>query len=99
MVSVWFRQKHAVRPLHLLGGLGVISFMLGTLVAAIGISFYIAGITLFRYFLPIFSAFLLISGIQLFLFGLMADMLSNNYFDTSTNLSYNVSEAYKRGDH
>jgi len=73
--------------------------MLGTLLAAIGISFYIAGITIFRYFLPIFSVFLLISGIQLFLFGLMAEMLSKNYFETSANSSYNMSEVFKRGDY
>ena len=95
MVSVWFWYKYAVRPLHLLGGLGVISFMLGIIVAAIGIGFYFAGIALFRFFLPILSAFLLISGIQLFLFGLMADMLSKNYFETSADSSYSVSEVFK----
>ena len=95
MVSVWFWHKYAVRPLHLLGGLGVISFMSGSVVAAIGIVFYIADIVLFRFFLPILSAFLLISGIQLFLFGLMADMLSKNYFETSADTSYSISEVFK----
>ena len=92
MISVWFWHKYAVRPLHLLGGLGLLSFMVGTIVAAVGISFYLAGIQLFRYFLPILSSFLLISGIQLFLFGLMADMLSKNYFETSLDTPYNVRE-------
>jgi len=94
MISVWFWHKYAVRPLHLLGGMGILSFMAGTAVAALGIGFYIAGITLFRYFLPIFSAFLLISGIQLFLFGLMADMLSKNYFETTPDAPYSMSEIF-----
>lgn len=92
MISIWFWHKFAVRPLHLLGGLGALSFLLGCIVATIGIVFYIYEITLFRFFLPILSAFLLLSGIQMFLFGLMADMLSKNYFETSKNASYSVRE-------
>ncbi len=92
MISVWFWHKYAVRPLHLLGGLGLLSFMVGTIVAAVGIGFYMAGITLFRFFLPLFASFLLVSGIQLFLFGLMADMMSKNYFETSLDTPYNVRE-------
>ena len=97
MISVWFWHKYAVRPLHLLGGLGVLSFFLGTLVAAVGIGFYFAGITLFRFFLPTFASFLLISGIQLFIFGLIADMLSRNYFETSSDSAYSVKEVVVSG--
>lgn len=92
MVSVWFWQKYAVRPLHLLGGLGVLSFMGGTLVSIVGITFYLQGISLFRFFLPVLASFLVISGVQLFLFGLMADMLSRSYFETSPDSSYSVGE-------
>ena len=96
MISVWFWHKYAVRPLHLLGGMGVLSFFGGILVAAVGIGFYIAGIQLFRFFLPIFAAFLLITGIQLFLFGLMADMLSKSYFETSPDVPYNIREEVEK---
>ena len=92
MISVWFWHKYAVRPLHLLGGLGALSFMLGVIVSVVGITFYFFGITLYRFFLPSFATFLFLSGIQTFLFGLMADMLSKNYFETSTNSSYSVKE-------
>lgn len=92
MVSVWFWHKYAVRPLHLLGGLGILSLLLGSVIAVIGVSFYVAGITLFRFFLPILSVFLLMSGVQLFLFGLMADMLSKDYFATSPDTPYSVKE-------
>ncbi len=92
MISVWFWHKYAVRPLHLLGGIGFLSILAGLIIAAIGITFYFAGISLFRFFLPVLSSFLLISGVQTFLFGLMADILSKNYFETSTNLPYNIKE-------
>jgi glycosyltransferase involved in cell wall biosynthesis len=95
MISVWFWHKYAVRPLHLLGGLGILSFTIGIIVAAIGIGFYLTGITLYRFFLPVLSSFLLISGIQLFLFGLMADMISKNYFETSPDVSYSIRETFE----
>ena len=96
MVSVWFWHKYAVRPLHLLGGMGVLCFMAGTAVALVGIGFYIADIALFRFFLPILSAFLLMSGIQLFLFGLIADMMSKSYFETTSDVPYNVREIFRQ---
>jgi len=96
MISVWFWHKYAVRPLHLLGGIGILCFLAGILVAAIGISFYISGVTLFRFFLPVLSSFLLISGIQMFLFGIMADILSKNYFASTPDMPYNVKEIIKR---
>lgn len=92
MVSVWFWHKYAVRPLHLLGGMGALFMMGGTIVATVGVIFYVAGIELFSFFLPIFATFLLISGIQFFLFGLIADMLSKNYFETSPDQPYSVRE-------
>jgi glycosyltransferase involved in cell wall biosynthesis len=93
MISVWFWNKYAVRPLHLLGGLGIVCFMAGFGTALVGIVFYAAGITLFRFFLPVLASFLLISGIQFFLFGLMADMLAKSYFETSPDTPYSVREA------
>jgi len=96
MVGVWFWYKYAVRPLHLLGGMGVLSFGLGMLTAFIGIAFYIAGIPLFRFFLPILASFLMISGMQLFLFGLVAEMLSKNYFATSSDVPYTVRQVVEQ---
>lgn len=92
MISVWFWYKYAVRPLHLLGGLGVLAILLGSIVTVVGITFHIAGIALFRFFLPMLASFLFISGIQLFIFGLVADMLSRTYFQTSPDSPYSIGE-------
>jgi glycosyltransferase involved in cell wall biosynthesis len=92
MISVWFWHKYAVRPLHLLGGLGALSIFGGLIVAAVGIVFYFANISTFRFFLPMLSSMLLIAGVQIFLFGLIADILSKNYFATSPDVPYNIQE-------
>ena len=92
MISVWFWHRYAVRPLHLLGGVGGLCILAGLVVAVIGTVFYFTGIQLFRFFLPTFSSLLLISGIQVFLFGLIGDILSRNYFATSPDAPYSVEE-------
>ena len=95
MVSVWFWHKYAVRPLHLLGGLGVVSVLLGLSTAAVGIGFYAAGLTLFRNVLPVAAIFFLLAGTQLFVFGLMADMMARQYFETTPDAAYSVAEVVR----
>lgn len=96
MLSVWFWNKFAVRPLHLLGGLGMLSIFLGLVVSAIGIALYIQGNPLFKNVLPILAMFLLLSGVQLFVSGLMADMLAKNYFGTTEDVPYKIREVITR---
>ncbi|MFP4067269.1 MAG: glycosyltransferase family 2 protein [Spirochaetaceae bacterium] len=92
MISVWFWNKYAVRPLHLLGGLGVLSFLLGLVVSAVGIYLYIIGDPTFKNVLPVLAVFLFLTAVQLFVFGLIADMLAKQYFATSGDRSYAVAE-------
>jgi glycosyltransferase involved in cell wall biosynthesis len=92
MVSMWFWNKYAVRPLHLLGGLGLLSFVLGVIVSAIGIYLYIIGDPTFKNVLPVLAVFLFLSSVQLFVFGLIGDMLAKQYFATSGDRSYSVAE-------
>lgn len=92
MISVWFWEKYAVRPLHLLGGLGIITVLIAFTVTGIGIGFYLSGITLFRFFLPVLAAFLYVTSLQLIVFGLMADMMAKSYFGTTHDTPYSVAE-------
>lgn len=90
MLSVWFWNKFAVRPLHLLGGLGMLSIFLGMVVSIVGVTLYIQGNNLFRNILPVTAVFLFLSGVQLFISGLMADMLAKTYFASSRDVSYSI---------
>ncbi|MEN9445329.1 MAG: hypothetical protein RIS47_2220 [Bacteroidota bacterium] len=93
MVSVWFWTKYAVRPLHLLGGLGLILISFG---------FCSGFYTLYDYFYlkqslsdsasPLLTAFLLLSGLQLFISGLLADAILKNYFESTPNKPYYISK-------
>lgn len=94
MLSVWFWNKYAVRPLHLLGGIGLFLIFLSFITGTITIFKYLSGSNMSNTALPILTAFLSLSGIQLFITGLIADILLKSYFETTKNKSYNIKSVY-----
>jgi glycosyltransferase involved in cell wall biosynthesis len=95
MVSVWFWNKYAVRPLHLLGGLGMIFGMIGALFALWTFREYYMGKSMSDSAWPILTAFTLLFGVQLFISGLMADIAVKNYFGTTKDVPYSVKRVYE----
>jgi glycosyltransferase involved in cell wall biosynthesis len=92
MVSVWFWNKYAVKPLHLLGGMGLLSILSGFLALAYTIYLYITIGKVGHTAWPVLSVFLFLIGILLFVLGLIADILSKNYYETTRDKSYNIKE-------
>lgn len=90
MISIWFWNRYAVKPLHLLGGIGLFLIFLGMISSAYTIYIYVIGISLSDTAAPILSAFLLLMGIQLFVLGLIADVISKQYFQTTKDKSYDI---------
>lgn len=95
ILSVWFWNKYAVRPLHLLGGIGLLCIGLGILSSAYTVVYFILGGDLSNTVWPLLSAFFLFSGIQFFISGLIADMLSKSYYETTSDCSYNIRKIYE----
>jgi len=93
MISVWFWMKFANRPLHLFGAAGVFIMFLG------GVSFlFVLGQSIFfgkdlsDTALTTISMFSILGGAQLFVFGLLADILSKSYFSSTKDTPYVVKE-------
>jgi glycosyltransferase involved in cell wall biosynthesis len=95
MISVWFWNKFSVRPLHLLGGMGAFCILLGCISASISVYIYIRYQKVSNTAWPLLSAFLFLTGIQLFVSGLIADILSKDYYETTKDVSYTIKEVYK----
>ncbi|THB63248.1 MAG: glycosyltransferase [Spirochaetaceae bacterium] len=96
MFSVWFWNKFAVRPLHLLGGVGILCLLAGFAVTVWGLALYILGSRFLRNVLPLTAVFLYLNGMQMFVFGLMADMLAKSYFAASDDAPYQVAQVIKQ---
>jgi len=92
VLGVWFWMKYASRPLHLFGGAGLFSFILGAILLVL---LFIARI-FYAYSLsdkvwPLLAIFLMMVGVQLFVSGLMADILVKSRY-RGKNMNYSIKE-------
>jgi glycosyltransferase involved in cell wall biosynthesis len=93
MISVWFWRKYANRPLHLFGGGGIIlSFLGGAILVWMAIEKIFYGASLSEKIWPSIGTFLILVGIQLFVFGLLADIMIKNYYKNHNRMNYSIKE-------
>lgn len=90
MIGVWFWHKYAVRPLHLLGTAGIISIFLGCCFGGWSILIKLMGGNLSSYMQPLLAVFFLVTGLMMFIFGLMSDMLMKIYYGSHIGYSYSI---------
>jgi len=97
MGSVWFWKKFANRPLHLFGAAGLfliaISIMSGLFIAYKKIFQHIS---LSDTVLTELTMFAFLIGIQFIVFGLLADILSKNYYAINKTTAYEIKEILER---
>ncbi len=93
MISVWFWRKFSARPLHLFGGLGCLAFIAGVaLLIWMFVDRVFRGIAIGDRIWPMMGIFLLIIGIQFFIFGLLADIMVKTYHQTKKEKPYEIKE-------
>lgn len=93
MLAVFFWRVYANRPLHLFGGAGAV--LIGLSVAAGAVAAYekfAFGMDLSNNFLATLSAFGILTGVQLLVAGLLADMVAKVYVACSGARAYAIKE-------
>lgn len=90
MIGVWFWHKYAVRPLHLLGSAGIVSIFVGCAFGVWSVVIKLFGGNLSSYMQPLLAVLFLITGLMMFIFGLMSDMLMRIYYGNEIGSSYSV---------
>lgn len=97
MISLWFWNKYANRPLHLLGGFGMCFLGLGFLCGIWSILLFISGAEMKRnIFPPLLTIFFAIVGILLFIFGLMSEILIKTYYGVHVDKPYSIKKITER---
>jgi len=91
-ISVLFLTAYLARPMHFFGTFGIISIFLSGLVALWAILLKFAGTNFVNTPLPLLAVFLFILGIQFVLLGLLAEMLTRTYYESSGRPTYRVAE-------
>jgi len=93
MVSVWFWNKYASRPLHLLGGLGILFCLLGTGCGVASVVIFLLGNDMTNNMMfPLLTIFFMIMGVLMFIFGLMSEILMKIYFGSNVDTPYSIKE-------
>ncbi|MFA7209270.1 MAG: glycosyltransferase family 2 protein [Parcubacteria group bacterium] len=93
MVSIWFWRKYANRPLHLFGGAGIAFLGVGSLILLwMAIEKIFFGTSLAEKIWPLIGVFFILAGIQLFISGLLADIIIKNYYKNRNRMNYSIKE-------
>lgn len=91
MISVWFWNKFASRPLHLLGGAGLGFIGLGFICGVWSLVIFLRGAKMSNNMMPpLLTIFFVIIGILLFVFGLMSEIMMKTYYGVHVDTPYNV---------
>jgi len=84
-----FLTKYSSRPLHFFGGAGFLTFTIGFLIGLYtAIKKFIYGVDLLGRQTPILSMILVIVGVQLLFFGVLAEILMRIYYKTYNMTPY-----------
>lgn len=97
LIAVWFLGSYGTRPLHVFGGLGLLSTILGI---AIGIYLTAVKFLLVENIgdrpLLIFAVALVLVGVQMIMMGLVAEMLTRTYYESQDKKIYIVREVVNK---
>jgi glycosyltransferase involved in cell wall biosynthesis len=80
MLTLWFFHKFASRPLHMLGSLGIVSFIIGFAIAIwMLIEKFVFARGIGARMWPLVAVFLILFGVQVFISGLIMDLIIRSY--------------------
>ncbi len=96
MVYIWFWRSYGARPIHFFGGAGILFLILGT--SILGWMFYIKifmDAALSERIWPLMGVFFVVLGVQCFIFGLLADIATKNYYKSHNRMNYVIKKVTK----
>lgn len=99
MISVWFWNRFASRPMHLLGGAGLGFIGLGFICAIWSLVLFFEGRKMSNnIFPPLLTVFFVIIGLLLFVFGLMSEILMKTYYGLHVDSPYSIKDIVINND-
>ncbi|WP_276503950.1 glycosyltransferase family 2 protein [Terrimonas pollutisoli] len=90
LLLILFMQKYFQRPMHIFGPAGLLSFFAGLLVNVYLLVLKIQGAQIGNRPLLILGVILLLAGLQLILFGFVAEILMRTYYESQHKKAYRI---------
>jgi glycosyltransferase involved in cell wall biosynthesis len=97
IVLLWFWRSYSVRPIHLLGGIGVLFFLAATMFGGRTIYLFVMDRKLSSTLEPLLTVFCFIAGLLFVSLGILTDILIKIYYAISAERYYSVREIIKNG--
>lgn len=95
LILMLFFQKYFQRPIHLFGGLGLLSFLLGTLISFYLLILKILGDDIWGRPIMILGFILILGGIQLITTGIIAEIIVRTYFESQDKKTYRIKDIFQ----
>jgi glycosyltransferase involved in cell wall biosynthesis len=95
LILMLFFQKYLQRPIHLFGGLGLMSFLLGSLISFYLLILKFLGEEIWGRPLMILGFILILGGIQLITTGIIAEIIIRTYFESQNKKTYRIKSVFQ----
>lgn len=93
MIAIWFWRKYSHRPIHLFGGAGIFLSLAGSgILVWMLVEKLVFKASLAERLWPLVGIFFVLVGVQLFVFGLLADIVVRNYYHSRGRMNYSIRE-------
>ncbi|MCE7995478.1 MAG: glycosyltransferase family 2 protein [Roseivirga sp.] len=90
-----FFQKYFRRPMHLFGGLGIITFMLGFVIDLYLVIYkFVTGADIWGRPLLLLGSIMILAGIQFITVGIIAELMMRTYFESQNKKTYRLKEDF-----
>jgi len=95
LLLMLFLKKYLRKPMHLFGNWGILSLLLGLLVNGYLLVEKLLGNDIGGRPMLILGVMLVIAGIQLIMFGIMAELQMRTYYESQTKKPYKIRRTYR----
>ncbi len=97
MIFLWFWRKYSMRPVHIFGAAGIGSFFLGgAILFWMLVEKVYFGNSIGERLWPMIGIFMISAGIQLFITGILADMLMRDYYRGRGRMNYAIRKIHSQ---
>lgn len=91
MIFLWFWRKYSMRPVHIFGAGGILLFFVGGVILFwMVVEKLYFGNSIGDRLWPMVGIFMILAGIQLFITGILADMLMREYYRGRGRMNYAI---------
>ncbi len=95
LILMIFFQKYFRRPMHLFGGLGIITFGIGFLMDLYLVIYkFVTGEDIWGRPLLLLGSILILAGIQFITVGIIAELMMRTYYESQNKTVYRLKETY-----